>query len=286
MEVDKLCISLPGKAKQMALIEETIPEKKIRAERKNKPIISLTPEIEAISALVDPELLAKIESTPPTSTVLPTIKPKRNSKDSKKVELAFPKLAFDNEKITKILKRRLPILIILVALFSSGLTYAISKQFDQGVVDQTSFLAKTSGGVALTEIELINVVEQLKSTVYWVGPLKDARYTINATTPGQIYVRYLPNGNGVNDLSAKYRVIATYSEPNAYESTAAAGNEANGVSFFTPEGSVVHYNKSVQNNVYVAYKDIAYQIEIFDPLNSEALNLATAPNQVQLIKSN
>ena len=244
MEVDKLCISLPGKAKQMALIKETIPEKKLRAERKNKPIISLTPEIEAISALVD------------------------------------------NEKITKILKRRLPILIILVALFSSGLTYAISKQFDQGVADQTSFLAKTSGGVALTEIELINVVEQLKSTVYWVGPLKDARYTINATTPGQIYVRYLPNGNGVNDLSAKYRVIATYSEPNAYESTAAAGNEANGVSFFTPEGSVVHYNKSVQNNVYVAYKDIAYQIEIFDPLNSEALKLATTSNQVQLIKSN
>ena len=203
---------------------------------------------------------------------------------SNKIRFSSLKLNEDPSVILSKLKFRIPILLVLVALLSSVLTFAITKQFEQGVVDQTSFVAKISGGVALTEPELKDVVQQLKTSVYWAGPLAGAKYTINASTPGQIYVRYLPDGNGVNDLSPKYRVIGTYAEKDAYTSTLAAGNEANGVSFTTPEGIVVHYNKSAQSNVYVAFQGRDFQIEVFDPSPKTALAIASAANSIRVIK--
>lgn len=203
---------------------------------------------------------------------------------SNKLKFEFPKVTQDPETILKKLKVQVPLLIALVAILSSVLTFVISKQFQQDQVDQTSFVAKISGGVVLTESELIDVVRQIKTDVYWVGPLDGAKYTINASTPGQIYVRYLPDGKGVNDLSPKYRVVGTYAEKDAYSSTLAAGNEANGVSFVTPEGSVVHYNKSAQSNVYVAFQGKEFQIEVFDPDPSKAMALATAAKSIRLIR--
>ena len=203
---------------------------------------------------------------------------------SNKIRFAPLKVTEDSTILLSKLKFQIPILLVLVAVLSSALTFAITKQFEQGVVDQTSFVAKISGGVALTEPELKDVVKQLKTPVYWAGPLSGSKYTINASTPGQIYVRYLPDGNGVNDLSPKYRVIGTYAEKDAYTSTLAAGNEANGVSFTTPEGIVVHYNKSAQSNVYVAFQGKDFQIEVFDPSPKTALAIASAANSIRVIK--
>lgn len=200
------------------------------------------------------------------------------------IKFELPKVDEDPKVFIEKLKIQLPILLILVVLLTSGLTFTATKQFQQDVVDQTSFVAKISGGVALTEADLKDVVSQLKTSVYWAGPMDGAKYTINATTPGQTYVRYLPNGEGVNDLSAKYRVIGTYDEKDAYTATLAAGNEANAVSFTTPEGTVVHYNKSAQSNVYIAFQGKNYQIEVFDPSPKTAIALATAANTIRLIK--
>jgi len=83
---------------------------------------------------------------------------------------------------------------------------------------------------------------------------------------------------------AKFRVIATYSETDAYNSTLQAGNQAEGVSLSNPDGSVVYFSKNAPNNVYVAYPNLDYQIEIYDPDAKTAVTLATTSNQVQLIK--
>lgn len=213
------------------------------------------------------------------------------AKESKKISFEPLKIKLDNpltlddaHAVLKKFRFQIPLLVILVALLSSFLTFAITKNFEQKVVDQTSFLAKISGGVALSEPELKDVVAQLKTSVYWAGALDGAKYTINASTPGQIYIRYLPDGNGVNDTSPKYRVIATYIEKDAYTSTLAAGNEVDGVSFTTPEGTVVHYNKSIATNVYTAFQGKNYQIEVFDPSPKIALEIATTAKRIKLIQ--
>lgn len=173
---------------------------------------------------------------------------------------------------------------ILSAIATFVITMSFSSLFAPNQLDTTTLAARISGGVALTESELRDVVNSIGQTVYWAGPIRGAKYTINAQNVNTIYVRYLPGGEGISDQSPKFRVIATYKQTNAYDATLTAGNQASGVSFSKPNGTVIYYNKSVPTNVYVAYKAKPYQIEIFDPSAQESLKIANSNTALQVIK--
>jgi hypothetical protein len=173
----------------------------------------------------------------------------------------------------------------VTAVVTLILTLSFSSLFATNPLDTTTLAARISGGVALSEGELKDVVSKLGETVYWSGPMRGAKYTINAQNVGAIYVRYLPNGKGISDTSPKYRVIATYKETNGYDATLAAGNQPNGVSFSKPDGAgVVYYNKNTPTNVYLAYKSKPFQIEIFDPSAETSLAIANDSNKIEIIK--
>jgi len=174
---------------------------------------------------------------------------------------------------------------LVTAVVTLVLTLSFSSLFATNPLDTTTLAARISGGVALSESDLKDVVSKLGETVYWAGPMRGAKYTINAQNVGAIYVRYLPNSKGISDTSPKYRVIATYKETNAYDATLAAGNQPNGVSFAKADGvGVVYYNKNTPTNVYLAYKALPFQIEVFDPAAETALAMANDSNKVQAIK--
>jgi hypothetical protein len=174
---------------------------------------------------------------------------------------------------------------IVTAVITLVLTLSLSSLFATNPLDTTTLAARISGGVALSEGELKDVVGKLGETVYWAGPMRGAKYTINAQNVGAIYVRYLPNGKGISDTTPKFRVIATYKEDNGYDATLAAGNQPNGVSFAKPDGAgVVYYNKNTPTNVYLAYKSRPYQIEIFDPSAEKSVELANSDDAIQVLK--
>ncbi len=181
--------------------------------------------------------------------------------------------------------RTRPGVAIVTAIITMALTLGISSLFGPNQLDTTTLAARISGGVALSESELKNVVAELGEDVYWAGPVRGAKYTINAQNTGAIYVRYLPGGKDISDNSPRFRVVATYKEQNAYEATLAAGNQPNGVSLArSDEKGVIYYNKQSPTNVYVAFKSEPFQIEIFDPEAETALSIASDLNAVQLIK--
>lgn len=185
---------------------------------------------------------------------------------------------------TKLLQSRKGVAVV-TAVITLVLTLGFSSLFATNPLDTTTLAARISGGVALSESELKDVVQQLGETVYWSGPERGAKYTINAQNVGAIYVRYLPDGKGISDTSPNFRVIATYKEANGYDATLAAGNQANGVSVARPDGSgVIYYNKNTPTNVYLAYKGQPYQIEIFDPSAEVSLALANDDTKIQIIK--
>ena len=70
---------------------------------------------------------------------------------------------------------------------------------------------------------------------------------------------------GIDDSSSNYRVIGTYPQADSFSITKAAGNQANAISFVNPDGAQVFYSKEFPANVYLAFPDVNYQIEIFDP---------------------
>jgi hypothetical protein len=177
--------------------------------------------------------------------------------------------------------------LLMLAAFIAGstLTYAFTANSEPTIEASASTFADISTGkVSLTEKELISAVKQLGVDVYWAGPVDGAKYTISAPAEGQVYVRYLPNGEGLTDTKANYVVIATYATPDAFTATQAAGNQTNGVTFISTQGAAVFYSKDAPTNVYVAYPNIDIQVEVFSPIAQTALDIASKQGALRLVK--
>ena len=177
------------------------------------------------------------------------------------------------------------LLMLLSALISSGVTYAVTNNSSSAPTASSTTLTEViSGKVALTEAELIAAVKELGADVYWAGPVKGAKYTLAVPADGQAYVRYLPEGQGIDDTKPNYVVIATYTTTDAFTATQAAGNTSNGVSFISASGAAIYYSKDTPTNVYLAYPNLNYQIEIFNPIAATALEIATTSGALRLVK--
>ena len=140
-----------------------------------------------------------------------------------------------------------------------------------------------TGQVALTENQLRETVQTIGGSIFWAGSLANAKYTLNHIAAGQDFVRYLPDGKGLKDVTQNYRVIATYRDPNAYDTVVAASKLSKGVTQTNADGSFVYYAKETPTHVYLVSKSIPYQIEIFDPIPGASLKLATTPGAVSSI---
>ena len=176
---------------------------------------------------------------------------------------------------------------VTLAVFSGSRSVSLSLVQPEGA--STSPLATTvnpvtSGKVALTEAELISAVKAVGGSIYWLGSAAGAKYTFNNVADDQNFIRYLPGGNGLTDTEQKYRIIATYKDATAYQTMKTAAKSDSGVSFTNPDGSIVYYLKASPLHVYLAFKDLAFQIEIFDPTPGAALKLATTPGILKTIR--
>jgi hypothetical protein len=144
----------------------------------------------------------------------------------------------------------------------------------------TSDVAKIQGKVALSAQELRNVVVAKKITAYWAGPQEGAKYTLIATTPGVAYVRYLPGGVGLNDSKTLFRAIGTYTFKHSYEIATAGAKTPGNVGFVNADGNAVFYSSGHLTNVYVGIKGKDIQVEVFDPVENQALGLVLVKNQI------
>lgn len=176
-------------------------------------------------------------------------------------------------------------LVVVAFLAGSIITYSYTLySAPKSVASTSSFAEITTGKVSLTERELIDAVKKIGIDVYWAGPVKDAKYTLAVPVEGQAYVRYLPNGDGLSDTKPNYVVIATYTTADAFTATQAAGNQTDGLTFINSEGAAVYYSKDSSTNVYVAYPNSNYQIEVFNPIATAALDIASKPGALKLVK--
>lgn len=190
----------------------------------------------------------------------------------------------DEEAKEKHGKYFFPLTVAVTAILTALIVLGLTQQISPTLSDRTTLAAQTSGGVCLTESELKSIIKENNIQVYWTGPMKDATYSLNSSTAGQVFLRYIPEGEACDDVRPNFRVIATYEEVDAFATTESAGTTADGVSLLNTDGSIVYFNKNVPTNIYVAYPGINYQIEIYDPDPKEAVSLATTQGTLQLIK--
>lgn len=175
-------------------------------------------------------------------------------------------------------KKSRPLLILgsLIALVVLGVAgYFIISHLNKG-----NGADKTQGKVAMSAGELRSVVLANHLTVYWAGPMTDAKYALIVSKTGSAFVRYLPNGNGLGDTTTSFRVIATYIQKGAFSVTQSAGGVAGNVGFTNVDGNAIFYVKTRPTNVYMGVKGKDVQIEIFDPGIDQALGLSLIHNQI------
>lgn len=137
--------------------------------------------------------------------------------------------------------------------------------------------------VALSEKELRNVIAAKNLTAYWAGPVAGNKYSLFVPKTGVVVVRYLPDGVGLKDTSATFRLIATYVQKGAFLKTQDAGTKVGNVGFINVDGHAVFYVKTRPTNVYMGIKDKDIQVEIFDPGIDQALGLSLIRGQIQKI---
>lgn len=128
------------------------------------------------------------------------------------------------------------------------------------------------GPIAFTAHDLEKEAASLSTTFYWAGPLSGYRYELSRPARlGYVYVRYLPDGIKVGSPGKTFLVVATYPDPGAY---GALKQQADGKEIAGPDGSIVLVDSSKPRSVYLAFPNVDYEIEIYDP--SPAAALATA----------
>jgi len=175
---------------------------------------------------------------------------------------------------------------VTLAVFSGSRSVSLSLvQPDGATASPTTNAVNpiSSGQVALTESQLISAVKTSGTSVYWIGSAAGAKYAFNNLAEDQNFIRYLPGGNGVSDTEEKYRIIGTYKDVTAYETMKKAAQSSTGVSSTNPDGSIVYYDKATPLHVYLAFKNLPFQVEIFDPTPGVALKLAKTPGILKTI---
>ncbi len=141
-------------------------------------------------------------------------------------------------------------------------------------------VAMIQGKVALSQQDLSSVVAADHLTVYWAGPMAGAKYSLIATNPNLIYLRYLPGGVGINDNTTPFRTVGTYVQKNAFSVGKYTGTVSGNIGMTSPDGNSVFYAFARQTNVYVGIKGKDIQVEVYDPVAGTALGLALKPNQI------
>ena len=200
------------------------------------------------------------------------------SKEKSKATLQFEKFKIK----LKAIDPKIWVAVLITAIVTSLLVLGFTSIFTNK--SATTATQTTTGQLALSEAELKSVVANLNSVVYWVGPLENAKYTLDVTDAGAAFVRYLPNGEGANDTAKNYLIVATYRVNAAYDAIKTAGNEQDGIGLMTSDGAAVYYNKNASTNVYMAYPGQDLQIEVFDPTPGKALQLVNTTGLVKPIR--
>jgi hypothetical protein len=135
------------------------------------------------------------------------------------------------------------------------------------------------GPIAVSAQRLSTLVAKLGHPVFWSGPTTGQRYELTETGSGRTYVRYLPPGVKAGDKRSNFLIIATYPFPKAY---AALKKVSGGKEIEIPGGGIAVVAEGYPKSVHIAYRGVAYQVEVYDPSPAVSLETATSGN-VQIV---
>jgi len=131
-----------------------------------------------------------------------------------------------------------------------------------------------TSATSASQAEITSLANTLNHPVYWVGPRTSITYELTHQPNGTVIVRYLPNGAKVGS-STPYLSVATYPFPGAYGALKGV-KSTDAVFARIPQGGIAEYKRSYPSSVHVAWPNVNYQVEVYDPTPRQALALVKA----------
>jgi hypothetical protein len=126
--------------------------------------------------------------------------------------------------------------------------------------------------IVVSASSLVKMVKDLGHPVYWVGPRLGSDYELTSAPDGRIFLRYLPAGLKAG-APGGYLSVGTYPFQHAFPATIRAAGKQGFVRVQAGVGVAAAYARGRPTNIFVAFRGIDYQIEVFDPEAAEARSL-------------
>jgi hypothetical protein len=161
--------------------------------------------------------------------------------------------------------------VIAVAIVAAVLSWAIARR--ESLSTAKGPVVSTVEPVALNASGLATLAGTAGRPIYWAGQRTGYLYELRRTDNGNVYVRYLPPGVAAGAAGAKYLIVATYPFSDAF---AALEKVAGGRGVQVPGGGLALVDETYPKSVHVAFPNVDYQVEVFDPSPKRALEVATS----------
>jgi hypothetical protein len=168
--------------------------------------------------------------------------------------------------------------IVAIGIVAGAVVVTIAAVFVFGKHHHPSSPASTVKSITptlFTASALESLAGQLNQPIYWIGPVEGDRYEVTRTAGNDIYVRYLPLGVDAGSRQGRYLLVATYPLYRALTSLKATAF-GHALRVKGARGAIAVVETGKRTNVRVAFPNIDYQVEVFDPSPKKAKALATS----------
>jgi hypothetical protein len=167
--------------------------------------------------------------------------------------------------------------IIAVAVLAAVVVWALVDWNDDSsaveTTTDTTVTGEATGPIKLAVSGIRNLSSASGQPIYWIGRRPGNTLEFIRTADGKVYLRYLPPGVKVGDPRDDFTIVGTYPFPDAFRSLQQISGDK-GVA--VPGGGIALVHEGYPQSVHVAYPDVDYQIEVYDPSPARALELATS----------
>ena len=183
-------------------------------------------------------------------------------------------------------RSRLGLHLVLDAILSITIVLSAFHFFMDGSDSANADTLKLSGATAMSGGELVSFLHHEKLTAYWAGPRDGAKYTVIATTPGEVTITYFPRNADITQLRTSSLVIQTQHFFSASDTGVYAEDISGPGDLLLNQGSdgnAIYYDPATPTRATLTFKNHVETVTIFNPTPQASLSLAMRPGVIQQI---
>jgi hypothetical protein len=171
--------------------------------------------------------------------------------------------------------------VFVIALFATLIPISVGEVHVSDSATHIDRYLMLHGYYAMDAQELLEIVRLKKIEAYWTGPVVGAKYVLDTSEVNRVTIRYLLEGDSVDDIDSGKRVVSTYHVNDGYSVITNAANFKGTTGLSTVNGNRILFYENYPKNIYLGIKGKDVEIEIYDKEPGRALQLAITEGLVR-----